>query len=206
VRGRRDAEGSSGAPAPARPRGPEHGGDPLRRDEKEAAIAALSERLAASETVFAADYRGLTVKQMAELRGRLRDAGTEFTVVKNSLARRAAAETGRDALLAYLEGPTAIAWVAGDAAVAAKALNGFAVEHPDALTVKGGLLEGADLPSADVARLARLPARDQLLAQLAGGLAAPLSGLAGGLSNLIGGLARSLAALQEQRAAEAPAD
>ncbi len=143
---------------------------------------------------------------MAELRGRLRDAGTEFTVVKNSLARRAAAETGRDALLAYLEGPTAIAWVAGDAAVAAKALSGFAAEHPDALTVKGGLLEGADLPSADVARLARLPSRDQLLAQLAGGLAAPLSGLAGGLSNLIGGLARSLAALQEQRAAEAPAD
>lgn len=142
---------------------------------------------------------------MAELRGRLREADTEFTVVKNTLARRAAAESGRDALVAYLEGPTAIAWVGGDAAVAAKALNGFANEHPDALSVKGGLLEGADLASADVTRLARLPSRDQLLAQLAGGIAAPLSGLAGSLSNLIGGLARSLAALQAQREAEAPA-
>jgi large subunit ribosomal protein L10 len=72
--------------------------------------------------------------------------------------------------------------------------------------VKGGLLEGADLPSADVARLARLPAREQLLGQLAGGIAAPLTGLAGTLSNLIGGLARSLAALQAQREAEAPAE
>jgi large subunit ribosomal protein L10 len=143
---------------------------------------------------------------MAELRSRLRDAGAEFTVVKNTLARRAASASGREALLAYLDGPTAIAWVGGDPAVAAKTLNGFATEHPDALAVKGGLLEGADLPSADVIRLARLPSREQLLAQLAGGIAAPLSGLAVSLSNLIGGLARSLAALQAQREAEAPAD
>jgi large subunit ribosomal protein L10 len=206
VRGRREAQGPSGTPAPARPRGQDHGGDPLRRDEKEAAIAALSERLRSSGTIFAADYRGLTVKEMAELRARLRAAETEFTVVKNTLARRAASASGREALLAYLEGPTGIAWVGGDAAVAAKALNGFAGEHPDALTVKGGLLDGADLPSADVLRLARLPSRDQLLAQLAGGIAAPLSGLAGSLSNLIGGLARALAAVQAQRADEAPAD
>jgi large subunit ribosomal protein L10 len=166
----------------------------------------LSERLAASETIFTADYRGLTVKEMAELRARLRAAETEFTVVKNTLARRAAAQTGRDALLAYIDGPTAIAWVGGDPAVAAKALNGFATEHPGALTVKGGLLEGAELPSADVLRLARLPSREQLLGQLAAGIAAPLSGLAGSLGNLIGGLARSLAALQAQREAEAPAD
>ena len=94
----------------------------------------------------------------------------------------------------------------GDPAVAAKALNGYATEHPDALTVKGGLLDGADLASADVVRLARLPSREQLLGQLAGGIAAPLSGLAGSLSNLIGGLARSLASLQAQREAEAPSD
>ena len=162
--------------------------------------------MASSDTVFAADYRGLTVKQMAELRSRLRDAETEFTVVKNTLARRAASATGRDALLPYLDGPTGIAWVAGDPAAAAKALNGFAGEHPDALSVKGGLLDGADLPSADVVRLARLPSREQLLGQLAGGIAAPLSGLAGSLSNLIGGLARSLGALQAQRASEAPSD
>ena len=83
--------------------------------------------------------------------------------------------------------------------MAAKALNQFAGEHPDALSIKGGLLEGSHLPRADVARLARLPAREQLLGQLAGGLAAPLSGLAGTLNSLIGGLARTLAALQAQR-------
>jgi large subunit ribosomal protein L10 len=143
---------------------------------------------------------------MAELRGRLREAETEFTVVKNTLARRAASATGRDALLVYLDGPTAIAWVGGDPAVAAKALNGYATEHPDALTVKGGLLEGADLPSADVARLAKLPSREQLLGQLAGGIAAPLSGLAGTLNGLLGGLARTLAAVQAQKAEGAPAE
>ena len=162
--------------------------------------------MSSSDTIFAADYRGLTVKQMAELRTRLRAAETDFTVVKNTLARRAASATGRDALLSYLEGPTGLAWVGGDPAVAAKALNGFATEHPDALSVKGGLLDGADLPSADVVRLARLPSRDQLLGQLAGGIAAPLSGLAGSLNNLIGGLARSLGALHAQRADEAPAE
>ncbi len=178
----------------------------MRREQKAEVIAALGERLRASETVFAADFRGLTVTELSQLRARLREAETEFSVVKNTLARRAASEAGREALLPYLDGPTGIAWVAGDPAVAAKALNQFASEHPEALKVKGGLLEGADLPAADIVRLARLPSREQLLGQLAGGVAAPLSGLAGSLSNLIGGLARSLGALQAQRAAEAPAE
>ncbi len=146
------------------------------------------------------------MKQLAELRSRLREAETEFTVVKNTLARRAAADTGREPLLQYLDGPTGLAWVGGDPAVAAKALSGFAAEHPDALTLKGGLLDGADLPSADVARLAKLPPREQLLGQLAGGIAAPLSGLAGTLNGLLGGLARTLAALQAQKAEGAPAE
>ena len=154
--------------------------------------------------MFAADFRGLTVKELAELRRRLRAADAQFTVVKNTLARRAASQAGREALLPYMDGPTGLTWVAGDPAAAAKALNGFAAEHPDALSIKGGLLEGRELPSADVTRLARLPSREQLLGQLAGGVAAPLSGLAGSLSNLIGGLARSLGALQAQRAGEAP--
>lgn len=93
-------------------------------------------------------------------------------------------------------------WVGGDPAVAAKALDQFAGQHPDALKIKGGLLEGRDLPSADVTRLAKLPSREQMLAQLAGTIASPLTGLAGGMSNLIGGLARSLGALQAQREAE----
>lgn len=190
------------ASAPARPRGQDDGGDTLRRDEKAEAIAALTERLSASDTVFATDFRGLTVKQLAELRNRLRDADTEYTVVKNTLARRAASETGRDALLQYLDGPTGLLWVGGDPAVAAKVVDTFASEHPEGLRVKGGLLEGEDLPEADVARLAKLPSREQLLGQLAGGIAAPLTGLAGGLNNLIGGLARSLGALHAQRADE----
>lgn len=175
------------------------GGDTLRREEKAEAIAELAERLRSSDTVFATDFRGLTVKQLSELRDRLRAVETEYTVVKNTLARRAAGDTGREALLPYLEGPTGLVWVGGDPAVAAKALDGFASEHPAVLSIKGGLLEGADLPPADVVRLAKLPSRDVLLGQLAGTIAAPLTGLAGGLSNLIGGLARSLSAVQAQR-------
>lgn len=125
-------------------------------------------------------------------------------MVKNTLARRAASDTGREVLLPYLDGPTGLVWVGGDPSAAAKALNQFAGEHPDALSIKGGLLEGNDLPKADVTRLAKLPSRDQLLGQLAGGLAAPLSGLAGTLNSLIGGLARTLAAVQAQRGGETP--
>jgi large subunit ribosomal protein L10 len=175
------------------------GGEALRREEKTEAIEALTARLAAADTVFATDYRGLTVKQISELRTRLRAAETEYTVVKNTLARRAAADTGREALLPYLTGPTGIAWVSGDPGVAAKVLDTFAGEHAEAFAIKGGLLEGNDLPTADVTRLAKLPPKEQLLAQLAGGIAAPISGLAGGLSNLIGGLARTLAAVQAQK-------
>ncbi len=187
----------------------------------------------------------MTVKELSELRDRLREADTEYTVVKNTLARRAANETGRESLLPYLDGPTGLLWVNGDPAVAAKALDTFAQAHAEAMTVKGGLLEGADLPAdavgraqqaqgpvsythldvykrqallyrrlvdradlpADaVARLAKLPSREQLLAQLAGGIAAPLTGLAGSLNALIGGLARSLGALQAQRGGEPAAE
>ncbi len=158
--------------------------------------------MAASTTVIATDFRGLTVKQLGELRDKLREADTEYTVVKNTLARRAANETGREGLLPYLDGPTGLLWVNGDPAVAAKALDGFASEHSEAMTVKGGLLDGADLQAADVTRLAKLPSREVLLAQLAGGIASPLTGLAGGLNNLIGGLARSLGALQAQKESE----
>lgn len=142
------------------------------------------------------------MKQLGELRDRLRAAEGEYTVVKNTLARRAASDTGREALLPYLDGPTGLVWVGGDPAVAAKVLDAFASEHADGLAIKGGLLEGADLATADVTRLAKLPSREVLLAQLAGTIASPLTGLAGGLNNLIGGLARSLGALQAQKESE----
>ena len=200
TRRRRALRGLRGSRPPARQ---EHdGGDPLRRDEKAEAIAEIAGRLSGADTIFATDFRGLTVKQLSELRDRLRETDTEYTVVKNTLARRAANETGREALLPYLDGPTGLVWVGGDPAVAAKALDTFASAHPDAMTIKGGLLEGADLPAADVTRLAKLPSREQLLAQLAAGIASPLTGLAGSLNALIGGLARSLGALQAQRASD----
>ncbi|HTI35042.1 MAG TPA: 50S ribosomal protein L10 [Miltoncostaea sp.] len=195
-----------GPPIAAAARQRQDGGDPLNRDEKAAAIAEIVDRLRDADTVFATDFRGLTVKELSELRDRLREADTEYTVVKNTLARRAANETGREALLPYLDGPTGLLWVKGDPAVAAKALDTFAQAHAGTMTVKGGLLDGADLPADAVARLAKLPSREQLLAQLAGGIAAPLTGLAGSLNALISGLARSLGAVQAQRASEGPAE
>jgi len=163
----------------------------------------ITARLRATEVVMAADFRGLTVKQLAELRRRLRDAESELTVVKNTLARRAAAESGRDGLVSLLDGPSGLVWVSGDPARAAKALNDFAREHADRFALKGGLLGAAPLPAAGIGRLASLPPREQLLAQLAGGVASPLTGLATRLNGLMGGLARALAALQTQREAEA---
>jgi large subunit ribosomal protein L10 len=205
VRGRRgDDEGPTGPHRCRRPARAEHdGGDPLNRDEKAAAIEEIAGRLRDADTVFATDFRGLTVKELSELRDRLREADTEYTVVKNTLARRAANETGREALLPYLDGPTGLLWVAGDPAVAAKALDTFAQAHAEAITIKGGLLDGADLPAEGVARLAKLPSREQLVAQLAGGIAAPLTGLAGGLNALLGGFARALGAVHAQRESEA---
>jgi large subunit ribosomal protein L10 len=141
------------------------------------------------------------VQQLSELRGALREAEAELSVVKNTLARRAANSTGKEALLPYLTGPSGLVWVNGDPAVAAKALQGFATKNT-ALELKGGVLDGRDLPAASLQQLASLPSREQLIAQLAGGVAAPLRGLAGSLHNLIAGLARTLASVQEQKAAE----
>lgn len=180
----------------------------LNRDEKGQVVAAVVERLEATETIVAADFRGLTVAELAELRQKLREAEAEMTVVKNTLSRRAADQTGRSALLPYLEGPTGLVWVKGDAARAAKALSDFEKGHPGVFTIRGGVLGSDDLPAASIVTLASLPSRDQLLAQLAGGLAAPLSGLAGTLNGLIGALARTLAAVQGSGAlapGEAPA-
>lgn len=173
----------------------------LNREQKAAAIAEIEQKLGSTDTVLAADFRGLTVQQLSDLRGALREAEAELSVVKNTLARRAANSTGKEALLPYLTGPSGLVWVNGDPAVAAKALSQFASKN-QALELKGGMLEGRDLPVESIKQLASLPSREQLIAQLAGGVAAPLRGLAGGLNALIAGLARSLAAVHDQKAAE----
>jgi large subunit ribosomal protein L10 len=177
----------------------------LNRDEKAGVVARLKERLGTAETVLAADFRGMTVKELAELRTRLYEAESSFTVAKNTLARRAVSEAGREGLLPYLTGPTGLVWVQGDPARAAKVLSDTARAAGGRLAVRGGLMGTSDLTATSVSALAALPSRDVLLAQLAGGIAAPLSGLAGALNNLIGGLARALGALHAQRDSEAPA-
>ena len=180
----------------------------LNRDEKAQVVAEVAGRLEATETVVTADFRGLTVAELAQLREKLREADAEMTVVKNTLSRLAAEQTGRSALVQYLAGPTGLVWVNGDPARAAKALSDFEKTHQEVFTIRGGVLGAEDLPADSIVRLASLPSREQLLAQLAGGIAAPLTGLAGGLSSLIGTLARTLAAVQGSGAlapGEAPA-
>jgi len=154
-------------------------------------------QITASEAVYAVDYRGISVTQAAELRTRLRDADTSFRVVKNTLTERAADQAGASQLKAYLEGPTAIAFVRGDAALAAKALSDFG-RTTGTLAFKGGMLNGEPLSVAQMGDIARLPAREVLIGRLVGMVAAPLTGLVTGLGGLIGGLARQLQAVADQ--------
>ena len=138
----------------------------MQKADKERLVAELTERLRATETLIVADYRGLTVTEIGELRGKLLEHGASFSVVKNTLTKRAAEAAGVDALLALLEGPTAIAFLesGGDPVAVAKALDDAA--KSEVLVIKGGLLEGAELEADDVKRLAKLPPTDVLRAQL----------------------------------------
>ena len=171
------------------------------RAEKVALVEDARGRLSSADAALLTEYRGLKVDEMATLRRALRTAGGEYKVYKNTLVRFAARDLGLDALEPLLEGPVAIAFVRGDAAVAARALRDFARTHPQ-LLVKGGLL-GEDLLSAQQAgALADLPSREVLLSQLAGMLAAPLRQMAGGMQALVQNLAFGLQALVDQRSAE----
>ena len=160
--------------------------------------------------MFAVDYRGITVAQVADLRVKLDDAGARFRVVKNTLTEIAAGRAGADALKEVLEGPTAFTFVRadGDVALAAKALAQFKREH-DVLEFKGGLMSGETLSVDQLMALSRLPARDVLHAQLVGVIASPITGLVRGLNALIAGLAIQLQQIVEQGllpAGEAPAE
>jgi large subunit ribosomal protein L10 len=185
----------------------------MNRDQKAAVIEEIAGDIAASEAIFAVDYRGLTVAQAADLRERLREADARFRVVKNSLSERAADQVGADLLKPLLVGPTALALVRGDAALAAKALND-AARATNVLEFKGGVLNGSALSADDVRSIARLPSRDVLIAQLVGTVAAPITGLVRTLNALIAGVAIQLKAIADQGlvgsgepapAAEAPA-
>jgi large subunit ribosomal protein L10 len=169
----------------------------MNRDQKAAVIEEIAGDIAASEAIFAVDYRGLTVAQAADLRDRLREVDARFRVVKNSLSERAADQAGAELLKPMLVGPTALALVRGDAALAAKALND-AARTTNVLEFKGGLLNGAALSADDVRSIARLPSRDVLIAQLVGTVAAPISGLVRTLNALIVGVAIQLKAIADQ--------
>jgi large subunit ribosomal protein L10 len=177
----------------------------MNREQKAAAVAEIAESLRESEAVFAVDFRGISVPQAAELRTRLREADAIFRVVKNSLTERAADEAGAESLKALLEGPTALTFVRGDAAVAAKALQTFRRAN-NVLEFKGGLLGKEAVDSEQLLALARLPARDVLYGQLVGVVASPITGLVRGLNALIAGLALQLGQIAEKKASgEIPA-
>jgi large subunit ribosomal protein L10 len=163
----------------------------MNRDQKAAAIAEIAAQINESDAVFAVDFRGISVPQAADVRTRLRDADASFRVVKNTLTERAADEAGADALKPLLEGPTALTFVRGDAALAAKAIATFNRET-QLLTFKGGLLDGEALDAEQIVAISRLPAREVLYGQLVGMVASPITGLARGLNALLSGVAIAL--------------
>jgi large subunit ribosomal protein L10 len=182
----------------------------MNRDQKAVAIAEIAEHINQSEAIFAVDYRGITVEQVAELRSKLRDADATFKVVKNSLTERAADEVGAEHLKAYLAGPTALTFVRGDVATAAKAIADYA-RATQLLPFKGGMMGGDQLEVDQIRALSKLPSREVLYGQLVGVVASPVGGLVRSLGNLLGGLAVALGQVRDKKesgeipAGEAPA-
>ena len=170
------------------------------RADKVAVVAEIADKLRGAQAVFVSEYRGLTVGQLATVRNALRPSDAEHVVYKNTLARLAVREVGLDGLEELLTGPTALTFVKGDIAGAAKALRESSRTLP-ALVVKGGVLGESTLSEADVVALADLPSREQLLAMFAGALQAPLVKTAGLLQALPRNFAYGLSALIEKQAA-----
>jgi large subunit ribosomal protein L10 len=170
----------------------------MNREQKSVAIAEIAARIEESDAVFAVDYRGISVAQIAELRASLREADASFKVVKNSLTERAADEVGAATLKELLSGPTALTFVRGDIALAAKAVADFS-RATQLLPFKGGLMGAESLEVEQIRSLSRLPSRDVLYGQLVGVVASPVSGLVRSLSALIGGLASALGQVREKK-------
>jgi len=181
----------------------------MLKEDKERVVAELTEKLRRSETLFVADYRGLTMPQIDALRGRLIEQGARLSVVKNTLTRRAAEAAGADALLALLEGPTAIAFIEadGDMVAVAKALADSARETR-VLEIRGGVMQGREISGSDIEELAKLPPLDVLRGQVLGAVIAPLSSLIAlvnaPLQNLYGLIEARVNQLENQPAADSP--
>ena len=184
----------------------------MNREEKSQAIKEIAAQIEGSEAIFAVDYRGISVPQAAELRSKLREADASFRIVKNRLTKIAADQVGEERLAELLQGPTALTFVQGDTAQAAKAITTFNKEH-EVLTYKGGFMDGTSLDEDAFKSIAKLPGREVLNGQLAGVVASPLTGLVRGLGSMIQGLALQLGQIAEKElvggaapAAEAPAE
>jgi large subunit ribosomal protein L10 len=175
----------------------------MLRQDKERIVSELAERLKTSQNLLVADYRGLSMPEIDELRSKLLETGARFSVVKNTLTRLAAEEAGVKQLLDLIDGPTAIAFIdaEGDPAAAAKILNDTARAH-DVLVIRGGLLEGDTVSDVEIKRLATLPPADVVRAQFAGAVAAPLTTIVGlftaPLRDLVNVLDARITQLQEQ--------
>jgi len=172
----------------------------LNREQKAAVIDEIAAEIKEADAIYAVDYRGISVPAAAELRTKLRDADATFRIVKNTLTERAADKAEIAELKELLDGPTALTFVRGDAALAAKAVRdqGRATET---LAFKGGFMNGAALTPDEINSIARLPAREVLYGQLVGIVASPITGLARGLGSLLGGLAVALGQVQAKKEA-----
>jgi large subunit ribosomal protein L10 len=168
----------------------------MKRTDKEQLVVELKEQIAGAKALYFTDFTGLNVKRMTDLRRRLRKAGVQYVVIKNTLALRAVNESGL--VGERLKGPTGFV-IAKDAVGAAKVLTDFAKENDARPTVKGGMLDGAKIDAAQVKRLAAMPSREQMLADLGAGLQSPLGAFVGALNGLLMTFAGALDALKTQR-------
>src|SRR5437870_293701 len=167
----------------------------MNRTEKEALVADLKEKLEGATALYYTDFTGLNVKRMTDLRRRLRKANVEYVVIKNTLALRAVNESGL--VGERLKGPTGLV-VTRDPVAAAKVITDFAKENDDKLTVKGGLFEGKAIDKTQVKKLASMPSREQMLADLGAGLMSPMAGFVGAMNGLLYMMAGALEGLRSQ--------
>jgi large subunit ribosomal protein L10 len=168
----------------------------MKKPEKDKLVAELKEKLTGAKALYYTDFTGLNVKRMTDLRRRLRKANVEYIVVKNTLALRAVNDSGL--VGTRLKGQTGLV-IAKDAVAAAKVLADFAKENDQRPSVKGGLLEGKSLDVAQVKKLATMPSREQMLAELGAGLQAPMAAFVGALSGMFYMMVGALEALKQQR-------
>lgn len=171
----------------------------MNKEQKTAFVGELQGQLEGASAFYLTDFTGLSVKQMTQLRVRLRKQGVEYVVVKNTLAKRALDALDLGEVAEFFTGPTGVVIGRTDAAAAAKVLTDFAREFDNKPAIKAGVVERKAVGPEQIKQIAELPPREVLLAQIAGGLQAPMARLAGGMSQLLAGFARAVDALRQQR-------